>query len=261
MTQKEKQFNKWFSSTLMGLMALVIAVTTAIKLRSPDARGGMLLVAAFGSVMGVACTVLSANGKIFTFLFGLLDVVLCSIVAADNGVWGNFALHVFYFLPMQLVGIAQWRRRGADTTGKAVRARRLTWRQRGLVATLIPLCTAMAYFALLQVKSWTGEANPDRMRVFFDAAVLVCNIAGQTLLSLAFYEQWYVWILVNIFSLLLWGNTMRSSPGSSYTVVMFIKYAFYLVNALNGLRIWHALSRPAEQGEKPGEAGCGERRE
>ena len=52
-----------------------------------------------------------------------------------------------------------------------------------------------------------------------------------------------MWILVNISSMLLWGNTMLSSEASSYTVVMFIKYCFYFLNSLNGLRIWYNLSR------------------
>ena len=62
-------------------------------------------------------------------------------------------------------------------------------------------------------------------------------------MSLAFYEQWYLWILVNISSIFLWGGTMMSSAASSYTVVMFIKYCFYLVNSVNGLRIWYKLSK------------------
>ena len=56
-------------------------------------------------------------------------------------------------------------------------------------------------------------------------------------------EQWYVWILVNVFSIFLWSEKAMSSAESSYTVVMVIKYSFYLLNSLNGLRIWYALSR------------------
>ncbi|MBR1706339.1 MAG: nicotinamide mononucleotide transporter, partial [Bacteroidales bacterium] len=61
--------------------------------------------------------------------------------------------------------------------------------------------------------------------------------------SLAFFDQWAFWILVNIASISLWGSTMLSSEASSYTVVMFIKYCFYLVNSINGFRIWYRLSR------------------
>jgi nicotinamide mononucleotide transporter len=92
-----------------------------------------------------------------------------------------------------------------------------------------------------------APAEINRPQVFFDAAVFTFNIAGQILMSLAYMEQWVVWNLVNVSSICLWGSTMVSSEASSYTVVMFIKYCFYLLNSINGLRIWINLSRtPSE---------------
>ncbi|MBR4735172.1 MAG: nicotinamide mononucleotide transporter [Bacteroidales bacterium] len=241
----DKKFNKWFSSILMTMMVVVIVITTAFKMQQPDARVVMLLIAALGSVMGVASTVLSANGIIWTFIFGILDVTFCCIVAADNQIWGNFALHLFYFLPMQFVGIWQWRKRGAVGTKSEVKARRFTPKQWAITVASVLAGLAVVYFILLQIRIHTSAGEPfDRSQVFFDAAVTTFNIAGQILMSLAFYEQWYLWILVNISSIFLWGGTMMSSAASSYTVVMFIKYCFYLVNSLNGLRIWYNLSKP-----------------
>lgn len=239
----EKQFNKWFSTILMTLMVVVIAITTVYKIQQPEARVLMLIVAALGSVMGVASTVLSANGIIWTFIFGMLDVTFCCIVAADNQLWGNFSLHLFYFLPMQFVGIWQWRKRGAKGADTEVKARRLSGKQRLVTVASVLAGLAVVYGLLVLIKFRTVGAEFDRTQVFFDAAVTTFNIAGQILMSLAFYEQWYLWILVNISSIFLWGGTMLSSAASSYTVVMFIKYCFYLVNSLNGLRIWLKLSK------------------
>ena len=240
----DKKFNKIFSTVLLSLMVVVIAITTAFKLQDPQARTMMLLIAAFGSVMGVASTVLSANGLLWTFFFGILDVTLGTIVAADNGLWGNFALHLFFFLPMQFVGLWQWRKRGAVGAKTEVKARRLTPRQRWLVTALVAAGLAASYGVLLLIKIRTvAPEEINRWQIFFDAAVFTFNIAGQILMSLAYMEQWILWNLVNVSSILLWGNTMLSSEASSYTVVMFIKYCFYLVNSINGLRIWLNLSR------------------
>ena len=49
--------------------------------------------------------------------------------------------------------------------------------------------------------------------------------------------------VVNLSNIGLWSAAMVSSPESGYTVVMLIKYIFYLVNSINGLRIWLRLSR------------------
>lgn len=228
----------------MTLMVVAIAITTAFKLHEPEARTLLILIAATGSVMGVASSVLSANGIIWTFLFGLLDIACCLIVDADNGIWGDFSMHLFYLLPMQIVGIWQWRKRGASGSKQEVKARRLTGRQRWLITGAVAAGLAAVYGILIAIKYATvAPEEINRVQVFADASRTTFNIAGQILMSLAFYEQWYLWILVNIASIILWGSTMLSSTASSYTVVMFVKYCFYLINSLNGLRIWYNLSR------------------
>lgn len=239
----EKKFNKIFGTTLMVLMIAVIVCITIIKAGREDAKLPLLLIASFGTLMGFTSAILSANGYIWTFLFGILDVAACSVVTADNGAWGDFGLHVFYLLPMQFVGIWQWRKRGAQGARSEVQARRLSPRQRLWVSAAVAAGLAVSYGVLLLIKLKTvAPEELNRPQVFFDAAVFALNIAGQILMSLAFMEQWVLWNLVNVFSILLWGSTMLSSPDSGYTVVMFIKYCFYLVNSVNGLRIWLKLS-------------------
>lgn len=240
----EKQFNKWFSAIFMTLMVIAIAITTGFKLQEPGARTALIIIAALGSVMGVASSVLSANGIIWTFIFGILDIACCLIVDADNGIWGDFSMHLFYLLPMNIIGIFQWRKRGAVGAKTEVKARRLNKKQRWLVVGATVAGLAAIYGILLAIKFWTVEPDQiNRTQVFADAARTTFNIGGQILMAFAFYEQWYLWILVNIASILLWGSTMVSSAASSYTVVMFIKYCFYLVNSFNGLRIWYNLSK------------------
>ena len=72
---------------------------------------------------------------------------------------------------------------------------------------------------------------------------MILNIAGQVLMSRAFMEQWYIWILVNVSSISLWAVAVMSGARPGNAAVMLIKYIFYLLNSLNGLRIWLNLSR------------------
>ena len=132
----EKKFNLWFSIFLLAGMITVVIIDTLFEIKNPDARLAMLLIAGLGAVMGVVNIVLSANGNIWTFVFGLVDVLCCSIIYLDSGIIGTFALHVLYFLPMQFVGWWQWRKRGAGVKAELndkgemetakVRARRLS---------------------------------------------------------------------------------------------------------------------------------------
>ena len=249
---KENKFNLAFNIFLVTGMLLAVTVTTIFKLQQPEVKTFMLLLAAFGSVMGVVNTVMSANGNILTFVFGFIDVLIGTIVYLDNGIMGNFALHAFYFLPMQFIGFWQWSKRGAkvrsgEGSGSHLEARRLTGRQWAWLGAGIFIGIAALYLILLYVdgaKLAAGKIESiDKPKILLDAVVMILNIAGQVLMSLAFMEQWYIWILVNIFSISLWTVAVVGGTGSGNAAVMLIKYIFYLLNSLNGLRIWLRLSR------------------
>ena len=151
----EKKFNLAFNIFLVTGMIVAVMITTVFKLQQPGVKTFMLLLAAFGSVMGVVNTVLSANGHILTFLFGLLDVLAATVVLYDNGIMGNFALHAFYFLPMQFIGFWQWRKRGASVGGEKedtkVRARKLTGKQWIWLCLGVLVGIAVLYFVLYYV--------------------------------------------------------------------------------------------------------------
>ena len=238
---KTELFNKIFNAFILIGMAVVTVIVTAIKLGDADGGRAMLVVAAVGSLMGVLSTVLSANGRILTFLFGLIDVSIYGVMCLLGAKYGNAALHLLYFLPMQFVGFFQWRKRGA-AEGEQVRARRLSGRQWLLFGSIFLAGLLAAYFILCALDK-TEAAGVVRWLVLMDALSMMCNILGQLLLSTAYMEQWFFWIGVNIASVVMWVLTLRQTPDSSYALIYVVKYSFYLLNSLNGLRIWIALSR------------------
>ena len=235
----DKTFNKWFNTFILVGMAVVTVVVTALKFRDADSGRAMLVISAFGSLMGVLCTVCAANGRILTFLFGIIDVSIYGAMCLVGTRYGNAALHLLYFLPMQFVGYFQWRKRGAEEE-KKVQARRLTGKQWLLYGGIFLAGLVAAYFILAALDK-TEAAGIVKWLVFLDAFSMMCNIIGQFLMSTAYMEQWIFWIAVNITSIALWLNSDQS-----FAPVYIVKYSFYLINSLNGLRIWLALSRPGQ---------------
>ena len=237
----DKTFNKWFNTFILVGMAVVTVVVTAIKFKDADSGRAMLLISAFGSLMGVLCTVLAANGRILTFLFGILDVSIYGAMCLIGTKYGNAALHLLYFLPMQFVGYSQWKNRGAHEE-KKVQARRLTGRQWLLYGAIFLVGLVAAYFILAALDK-KEAAGVIKWVAMADAFSMMCNILGQYLLSTAYMEQWYFWILVNISTIIMWVLTIRQEPDSAFAHIYIVKYSFYLLNSLNGLRIWYNLSR------------------
>lgn len=249
---KEQKFNRAFNYFLVIGLTVAVTISTIYKLQEPDAKVFPLLLAAFGSIMGVLSTVLSANGNIMTFIFGFLDVLIGTIIYYENGIMGNFALHAFYFLPMQFIGFWQWSKRGAkmksrDGDSAQVKARRLNGKQAIILIFSLMASIAVMYLILLYVDKLKLNAGKieyiDNWKILLDSVVMMANIAGQVLMSLAFVEQWYLWLVVDVASVSLWIVALCGPSHSASALVMAIKYFFYLLNVLNGIRIWLKLSK------------------
>lgn len=234
------KFNKWFNVFILCGMTLVMIATTAVTLMQDDSGAVMLLVAAFGSLMGVLSTVCSANAKILTFLFGFFDVSIYGVMCLMSHNYGNGVLHLAYFLPMQFIGFWQWRSRGASSSG-GIKARRLNARQRILWGLVFLAGLSVTYFVLLHFGQ-EETASVVKLAIFMDAFSTVCNIIGQLLMSTAYMEQWILWIGVNVASVVMWLATLDGQEDSGFAFIYVVKYSFYLLNSLNGLRIWLKLS-------------------
>ncbi len=260
--KNDKLFNRIFSVTLMVMMGVVIVWITARNYSTAgDLRARILLLAAAGaSLCGVASTILSANARIANFIFGIINVVVYGTICIFKSNYGSAAVNLLYFLPMQFVGLAAWSRRGG-TAKTQVQARRLSGRSRLLVSGLFLAGLVIVYIILCAVRTENGATLGERLLttdgdlvtlrwiIVVDAMATVCNLIGQYLLSTAFMEQWFFWIIVNISSVVMWSLTaardVAAGESASLASIYIVKYSFYLVNALNGLRIWLNLSRPA----------------
>ncbi len=245
MKKAKADFNKYFNAFILVGMTVVMIAATLLKLRDAQTGQAMLIVAAFGSLMGVLSTVCSANAKILTFLFGLFDVTIYGVMCFVGGKYGNAALHILYFLPMQFIGFFQWKKRGASS-GASVRARRLTPSRWALYGAIFFVGLVISYIVLLRIGAAQAR-EVIRLAILMDAVSMMCNILGQMLMSMAYMEQWFFWIGVNIASVVMWAVTL-SRTADSYALIYLIKYSFYLLNSLNGLRIWIGLSRPEAAG-------------
>lgn len=246
---REERFNRIFNLFILIGMISVVCVVNALKMQEPEANVVKLLIVTLGAVMGVFNCVLSANGHLWNFLFGIINVSICAYTNFDTGNMGQFLLHVCYFLPMQFIGIWQWRKRGAgkNEEGKQAtpKALRLTVKQWAVVAAGTVAGIVAVYFLLYYidlVRLGSPEAV-ERDKILLDAIVMVLNITGQILLSLCYSDSWYIWVLVNIFSVTLWINRSIAGGSGSYAPVMVVKYSFFFLNSLNGVRLWLKMSR------------------
>ena len=190
------------------------------------------IIGSITAITGVLCVVLVAKGSIWNYLFGLVNVSLYAYVSFKASAYGDAALNALYYLPMQFIGYFAWKKRVSD---EQVKARRLSTRQRLWVSSACVVLTVVLGFVLQKC----GDAQP-----FKDSATTVFSIIAQALMALAFMEQWVLWILTNVISVVMW--SAFALQGTPHAAVMVIMWTFYLLNSINGLRVWLKLSKEGD---------------
>ena len=201
--------------------------------------GNVDIVGSVAGIAGVLCVVLVAKGSIWNYVFGIVNVSMYAYISYKAALYGDAALNALYYVPMQFIGWWQWRKRGAAVSeaeaggaGVQVKARRFTWHQRAILA----LGCAAGVIAVGYVLKHFGDPQP-----FKDSATTVLSIVAQALMALAFMEQWALWIITNVISVVMWSICVVR--GEAHAAVMVIMWVFYLLNSLNGFRVWLKLSR------------------
>lgn len=229
MRNKVLSFYDWFLIAGVIISNVMYSVLT----------GTLDVMGSVASVTGVLCVVLVAKGSIWNYAFGIVNVSLYALISYKAALYGDAALNALYYVPMQFVGWWQWRKRGAALSESEaqggevqVKARRMTLGQRialasGCVIAILTVGFLLRYF---------GDPQP-----FKDSATTVLSVVAQALMALAFMEQWCLWIITNVISVIMW--CICVSRGDAHAGVMVIMWMFYLLNSLNGLRVWLKLSR------------------
>ena len=204
--------------------------------------GTLDVVGSIAGIAGVLCVVLVAKGRIWNYLFGIVNVSMYAYISYKAALYGDAALNAFYYVPMQFIGWWQWRKRGAamsesaaDGAGVQVKARRFSWRQRAVLAVGCAAVVIAGGFIL----RYFGDPQP-----FKDSTTTVLSIVAQALMALAFMEQWALWIITNVVSVVMWSICV--ARGEAHAAVMVIMWVFYLLNSLNGFRVWLKLSRSSQ---------------
>ena len=228
MNNKVLSLYDWF--LIIGVIASNIIYTVL--------SGNVDVIGSVAGIAGVLCVVLVAKGSIWNYLFGLVNVSMYAYISYKASLYGDAALNALYYVPMQFIGWWQWRKRGAAVSeseaegkGVQVKARRFTWKQR----TVLLLGCSAAVAVGAYVLEYFGDPQPLK-----DSATTVLSIVAQALMALAFMEQWILWIITNIVSVVMW--CVCVARGEAHAAVMVIMWIFYLLNSINGLRVWYKLS-------------------
>lgn len=189
-------------------------------------------IGSIAGITGVICVVMVAKGNILNYLFGLINVTLYGYISYKAALYGDAALNILYYLPMQFIGWFIWIRRRESADSVTVTSRVMNWRQRMMLGSLSLLLVVLVGFCL----KYFNDPQP-----FKDSATTVLSIIAMFLMVKAYMEQWVLWVIVNIISVIMW--VVAFINGGMHSMLMVIMWIFYLANSVNGWYTWIHLCR------------------
>ena len=196
---------------------LVLLIIIAVSVMTKDNK-----IALISSICGISYTLLAGKGKIYCYFIGIIGTFCYSYLAFTNSFYGNFMLYFFYYLPMEIIGIFKWKKHLKKNSADVVKTR-LNNTER-VIYSVITVIATMAFSAILVV---LNDKNP-----YIDSFVTVLSITGMLLTVKRCIEQWYIWIIVNALTLVMWFNAYINGSNSLVLVFMWLTYlvlAFYFL--------------------------------
>ena len=178
--------------------------------------------------------VLVAKGKISNFVFGIVNTATYAYISYGYGLYGESMLNALFYLPTQFIGLWMWQRHRSvnKVRDEDIEIKRLSVKGWAIVIASV-VVGAYAYMHVLMAL--------DAQQVRIDSVAVVMSVVAQILLTLRYAEQWVLWILVNLLSIVLWVVTLSQSGGSDYT--MPVMWTAFLINSIYGWINWLKLQQ------------------
>ena len=192
------------------------------------------LIGLVSAMSGMLCVVLVAKGKISNFVFGIVNTATYAYISYGYGLYGESMLNALFYLPTQFIGLWMWQRHRSvnKVRDEDIEIKRLNVKGWAIVIASV-VVGAYAYMHVLMAL--------DAQQVRIDSVAVVMSVVAQILLTLRYTEQWVLWILVNLLSIVLWVVTLSQSGGSDYT--MPVMWTAFLINSIYGWINWLKLQQ------------------
>lgn len=209
----KNELSGWKKLEVLWLFAACVIIT-GLSIYWKDTVMGII-----SATTGVACVVLTGKGKLSAYIFGLVNCVLYAIIAYNAKLYGETMLNAIYYIPMQFVGFYVWNK-NMNKENHEVKKIHMKNKTRLLWALAMALGTVI-YGLILKAM---GDAMP-----FVDSFTTVSSVIAMIVSVKMFAEQWWIWILVDIFSVYMWWCNFAAGSDNLATLLM---WGVYLGNAI-----------------------------
>ena len=198
-------WRRWEALWLMTACAVILALSVYWH----DTLMGII-----SATTGVACVVCTGKGKLSAYIFGAVNTLLYAIIAYQTRFYGEVMLNGLYYFPMQFYGIYVWSRNMNPETHEVVKRE---MKPRGKMVLLGIVAAATVCYGLILREM--GGLLP-----FVDALSTVVSVVAMVVSIRMYAEQWVLWIVVDVVTVIMWGFAFARGSDSMATLLMWIVY-------------------------------------
>lgn len=223
MEKTKRFFTDWsrFEISWLILSTVIMIVLSVIW--------GDNLLALISGITGILGVVLAAKGKVSTYIFATVNVAIYALLTFQNHLYGEFMLNAFYYIPMNFIGFYLWSKHKDNESGE-VEGKKLTGRQTVILFAAVAV-VVLVYWQILR-RIGGQLALIDAMSTVFSVVALIMQVAR-------YAEQWLLWIIVNVVSVVMWLLLIGKDSSAVTMVVMWVAYLF---NSVYGYYNWRKLA-------------------
>lgn len=209
----------WFERVFLLSMILLQVIVYCFV---PDTPIGIVC-----GIAGVICVVLTAKGKISSYIFNFIQMITYMIICWDATLYLEFGEQVFYFIAC-IFGVVLWKKnmtKNEDGSEQVIAKKFKLWHWIATVVITIVSTLILGYF---------GDNILGSTLSYLDALTVALAVIAQLLMVWRYREQWIVWIVIDVSSLV-----MFIILGNWSMVAMYIAWT---INAIYGWYNWSKLS-------------------
>lgn len=205
-----KELSNWNLFELTSLISILFIIFFNASVNNDS------IIAVLSATCGILYTMFAGKGKIFCYFFGILGSAFYIYLSLTNKLFGNLSLYLFYYLPMEILGIFKWKDNLKKSTLE-IKKTSLSNKERLLISVIILVLIIILNYFL----TCAGGKTP-----LLDSITTILSVAGMYLTVKRCIEQWFLWFIVNLTEVIIWINVLATGEKVYATVIMWL---FYLI--------------------------------
>ena len=187
------------------------------------------LLGIISALTGTLYALWAGKGKVSCYFFGMINSFTYGLISCRYQLFGEVMLNWGYYFPMMFVGLFFWRKH--LNTKQEIFKTKLNWRGR-LILAAASAAGVILYALLLK---FIGGRTPG-----LDSLTTVLSVAAMIMTVKRCVEQWFLWTVVNIASIVMWLRIYLAEGGAVASLLM------WCVALANGIIFYVQWSKEVE---------------